>query len=160
MQVVCKVVLALPGSAARFDDHPAVEAFRSGFNLAIQGSKKLLDIFGSDSKELFLLLSQRLPHDGAALEAADCIEWNSDKAVGKEYYVELWRERFYRYLKGVGHVQHENLREYITPQEVQKYSQDAGYRACRFLRYLTGQELIPSEKIEVTQSLSRISRFF
>lgn len=160
MQVVCKVVLALPSSAARFDDHPAVEAFRSGLNLAIHGSKKLLDIFGSDSKELFLLLSHRLPLDGAAVEAADCIVWNGDEAVGKEHYVELWKEQFYRYLKGTGHVRHENLQQYVTIQEINKYSQDTGYRARRFLRYLTGQELIPSQKIEVCVLLTQSFLFF
>jgi hypothetical protein len=154
-QVVSKTVLGLPIGPVSFDDHPIVQAFRFGFDLPMNSTTVLDTFLGTKSKDLFLVLSERLPKDGDSISAANCICWVGSNISSKLKYEEAFKEQFFRYLSSPGHVDHPELHRHISNEAYVNYAQDSALSSRLFLRFVTGHMLVPSsQEIQVFTSYS------
>ncbi|KAK7018054.1 hypothetical protein VNI00_018427 [Paramarasmius palmivorus] len=147
-QIAYQAALNLPIGPLTFEDHFAIQAFRRGFNWKIGRDLRILDAFGTQSKKILREINGQFPTHGDDVKRY--INWVSSHQPLLNEYETRWKERFYRYLSGVGHVCHPLLEAGIIPPHVYAADrEDPGVRARRFLRYFTGDEILPSDNTTI-----------
>ncbi|KAJ3974867.1 hypothetical protein EV361DRAFT_865822 [Lentinula raphanica] len=147
LQVLSKNALGLPIGCPAFDQNDLTIAFRKAMDLPLSQSIHLSELFGKDTKQLFPQLVLRAPENGDVLSQAGCIQWELSGGSHDFKFI----DQFWEYIKGVGHVWHEDLACMIPAAEYEKHKDDAALRSRLFLLFATGQDLVPTHsKIKIT----------
>ncbi|KAK7037433.1 hypothetical protein VNI00_011184 [Paramarasmius palmivorus] len=145
-QVVASATLGMIPASISFNESSAVKHFRDGFNIKV-GATPLLspNIFGKNSKNMLLSLSQLHPKSGS--DILPFLKWMT---AGHKELEGRFKACFVRYINGQGHVTHDDLLETLAPpHERELYKDDSGFRARRFLRCLTGDETLPRRGVQI-----------
>ncbi|KAL0567727.1 hypothetical protein V5O48_014269 [Marasmius crinis-equi] len=145
-QLVAHLALGINVGVHTFDDHPTILAFKKGFDIPLpapHADQSICSAFGRRSKLIVLALSHMFPTSGQELEDKEVIRWNSSHDVSLAPYEDKWKAYFWRYLKGVGHVDHPMLHEIIPEDERLRLRNDQGLRSRCFLLAATASEVLP-----------------